>query len=318
GDGADTEQREGMIHLVADADLEREQHVGHESSTQTVGAEGAECDADERRCAAESEEDAIHRALDYTSGVRRSPHGAEQGARRGSRPPGARRDYSALSGMNAAMPLACRLLAAAAALERSAYGPTSTRITGATRSPPVAIVTVSRRSRSIRRVAASAVRKAPTGTQNSRRGDGAMVPAGGVAATLGAIAARGAVIAAGGATAATTTGAVAAVRTGALGTATALVGIWLVTAAGALRRSATTMPADGGGVTARRAVGGCGTTAVPGTRLTGSVARQPRTGSGPPNGAGAAIIARIAVAAAEACSRAAGLAFSRSRVSNSS
>src|SRR5262249_56443293 len=98
--------------------------------------------------------------------------------------------------------------------------------------------------------------------------------------------------------------AVAAVRTGALGTATALVGIWLVTAAGGLRRSATTMPADGGGVTARRAIGGCGTTAVVVTGLTGSASGRPRSGSGRPNGASAAIIARIAVGAAGAGSAA--------------
>src|SRR5262249_55474420 len=124
---------------------------------------------------------------------------------------------------------------------------------------------------------------------------------------------RGAVVAARGASAATTTGGVATVRTGPLGAATARAGTSLITAAGALRKSATTMPAVVGGVTGRRAVGGSGTTAVVVTGRTGSVA-------GWPGGAGAAIIVRIAraLAAADACSRAAGPAFSRSRASSSS
>src|SRR5439155_23712919 len=77
---------------------------------------------------------------------------------------GARFEY--YSGINAAKPLACSARTTETAAERSANGPTSTRVSGAGRSPPMAIVTAWSRRRRTSCAAASIVRNAPTCTQN--------------------------------------------------------------------------------------------------------------------------------------------------------
>src|SRR5438874_7422961 len=89
--------------------------------------------------------------------------------------------------MNAAMPLARSVRMVDAAAACSVNGPTSTRVSGARRSPPTAMVTAYWRSRCTTWIAASTVRKAPTWTQNTGRAAGATPGARGAGASLGGL-----------------------------------------------------------------------------------------------------------------------------------
>ena len=55
-----SEQRQRVIHLIPDASFEHGEHVGRETSAQTVGAERPKTDADECRDGANQHERAVH------------------------------------------------------------------------------------------------------------------------------------------------------------------------------------------------------------------------------------------------------------------